>query len=723
MKLELQALNNVEATIGSDFQWRATSNDPQFAIVGWENMRGRTTRLSFRLATGPMPRTPCMLYVDCGEGMSEHGAVFVAVAPDGTVDQHIDLPWSLRAVRFDPIAFIGEFSLHDFALEVIEASRPFGEECDEAEAWTSNRASDGARALEPTYDNWMKVAEVSADEYPAYRELVQRWDTAPCISIVMPTYNSPGEYLSKAIESVLGQLYPNWELCIADDNSTQPHVRQILDEYCARDARIKVVYRPTNGHISAASNSALALASGEFTALLDHDDELHPLALYYVAEAIRNNPRVGLIYSDEDKITVDGVRYEPYFKCDFNYDLFLGQNMISHLGVYRTSVLREVGGFREGLEGSQDYDLALRVLEAVGPEAIHHIPRVLYHWRVLPESTASSHEAKPYAVIAAARAVSEHLQRCNVEATVVQAEGAVAYQRVRYHLPEQQPSVEIIIPTRDAAGLVKQCVDSILGRTLYRNYLITIVDNGSCQPETFALFDGYTAETRVRVVRDDSPFNYSRLNNRVALASQAELVCLLNNDIEVITPDWLDEMVSIAIQDKVGAVGAKLLYPDDTVQHAGVFLGMGGLAGHGHKHMPRNAPGYFCRAVLRSAMSAVTAACLLIRTSIYREVGGLDEQLEVAFNDVDFCLRIRKAGYRNVWTPFAELYHHESASRGYEDTPEKQARFLREIAFVKQRWGDALWADPYYSPNLTIETTDFSITLNPRTSVQPSITP
>jgi O-antigen biosynthesis protein len=713
MKLELQPLNNVEAFSGAAYQWTATTNDPQFAIVGWEQMRGRTVHLSFSLETSKMPKTPCMIYVDNGDGMSEQAAVWLRTDANGRVNQTISFPWTLRAVRFDPIAFAGQFSLNDFALVVDEHSLPFGEANDAALAEIDAAAASGT-VLAATYENWITLNEVSPERYSSLADAVQTWDHQPLISLAMPTYNSPDEYLRKAIDSVLKQVYTNWELCIADDRSTQPHVKATLDEYAARDPRIKVIYRPTNGHISAASNSALGLVTGEFTGLLDHDDELHPLALYYVVDLIRQDPKAALIYSDEDKITVDGRRYEPYFKCDFNYDLFLGQNMVSHFGVYKTSILRQLGGFREGLEGSQDYDLALRVMEAVGPQGIRHIPRVLYHWRVLPESTASSADAKPYAVIAAARAIQEHLTRCNIAAKVQSADDAVMYQRIVYALPEKMPLVEIIIPTRDAADLVRQCVDSIRERTTYQNYLITIIDNGSEKPETFDLFKSYEDNSRVRVVRDDSPFNYSALNNRVALASKAELVCLLNNDIEVITPDWLSELVSIALQDNVGAVGAKLLYPDDTIQHAGVYLGMGGLAGHGHKYLPRNAPGYFSRAVLRNAVSAVTAACLVIRTSIYREVGGLDEDLVIAFNDVDFCLRVREAGYRNVWTPFAELYHHESASRGYEDTPEKMARFVNEIDFVKKRWGDALWNDPYYSPNLSIDSTEFVMTMNPR---------
>jgi len=715
MKLELQPLNNVETSSDAAYTWNATTNDPQFAIVGWEHMRGRTVHVSFTLSTGAMPRTPCMLYVDKGDGMSEQNAVWLRVDANGKVDQTMSLPWTLRAVRFDPIAFPGPFSLDNFTLTVDEASLRFGE-TNAAALVQPDTAETAGAAIAPTYERWVALNEVAAERYPTLAESMQQWHRQPLISIVMPTYNSPAEYLRKAIDSVRDQVYTNWELCIADDKSTQPQVKAILDEYAARDPRIKIAYRTANGHISAASNSALALATGEFVGLLDHDDELHPLALYYVVELINEDPKAALIYSDEDKLTVDGRRYEPYFKCDFNYDLFLGQNMISHFGVYKTDILRQIGGFREGLEGSQDYDLALRVIEAIEPGAVRHIPRVLYHWRVLPESTASSVDAKPYAVIAASRAIQEHLTRCKIAAKVQPADGAWMYQRVVYALPENEPLVEIIIPTRDGAGLVRQCIDSIRTLTTYRNYRITIIDNGSEKPETFELFKSYDSDSRIRVVRDDSPFNYSALNNRVALASSADFVCLLNNDIEVITPDWLSELVSIALQDGVGAVGAKLLYPDDTIQHAGVFLGMGGLAGHGHKHLPRHAPGYFSRAVLRNAVSAVTAACLVIRTSIYREVKGLDEGLVVAFNDVDFCLRGREAGYRNVWTPFAELYHHESVSRGYEDTPEKMERFVNEIDFVKNRWGNALWSDPFYSPNLSIDSTEFVITMSPRLS-------
>lgn len=713
MKFELKAFRNVETAIEEAFQWQALTDDPQFQIEGWESMRGRIVRFAFRLVTKHQRRSPCVLYVDCGKGLSEQGAIYMKVDQEGYVDQQIEFPVSLAGLRFDAISHPGPFSVRDLKLELVEHSNADANrvvvtgDAEGMGSWAGNE-------IDLSYERWIENNETPQSSYGRYRGLVQEWTGRPLISIAMPTFNTPAQWLRKAIESVVGQVYDRWELCIADDCSTEPEVRAILDAYCERDPRIKVTYREANGHISAASNTAIAMATGDYVGLLDHDDELHPLALLYMAKAIQAHPEVALFYSDEDKISVDGVRSDPYFKCKLNYDLFLSQNMVCHFSVYKADALREVGGFRLGFEGAQDYDLALRVMDAFGQDAIHHVPRVLYHWRLIPQSTASGHEAKPYAASAAARAIEEHLARIGVRGTVEGAPGASAFSKVVYALPDNPPDVEIIIPTRDASSLVRQCIDSIRNKTIYPNYRITIIDNGSTEQATFDLFASYAEDPRIRVLRDDSPFNYSAINNRVALASDAEFICLMNNDIEIIDGGWLSEMVSLGIQDRVGAVGAKLLYPGDTVQHAGVILGIGGVAGHSHKHWPRNAPGYFCRNLLRSAMSAVTAACLVIRKDIFREVGGLDEKLEVAFNDVDFCLRVQKAGYRNVWTPYAELYHHESASRGYEDTPEKKARFDREIAYVKAHWGDQLLDDPCYSPNLTLEFENFALSASSR---------
>ncbi|NLP61658.1 glycosyltransferase family 2 protein [Paraburkholderia sacchari] len=534
----------------------------------------------------------------------------------------------------------------------------------------------------------------------------------PTLSIVMPTFNPKPEWLAQAIDSVRAQLYPYWELCIADDASTDPAIRPLLEQYAAYDARIKVVFREQNGHICAASNSALALVSSDWVVLLDHDDMLPEHALYCVADAILACPSARLIYSDEDKIDETGRRHDPYFKCDWNIDLFYSHNMFSHLGVYHKSLVDEVGGFREGLEGSQDHDLALRCLEVSGDGAVHHIPRVLYHWRVHSGSTAQSVAAKPYVALAGERALNEHFARTGVAAS---AEWIGHGYRVSYALPKTLPLVSLIVPTRNGLKLLRQCIGSIHARTDYPNYEILIVDNGSNDPETLRYFDAFAADSRVRVIRDDRPFNYSALNNAAVREARGELVGLVNNDIEVIAREWLGEMVSLALQPGVGAVGAKLLFPDDTIQHAGVVTGVGGVAGHVYKHAARNANGYFGRARLISSYSAVTAACLLIRKSVYLEVGGLNEQdLTVAFNDVDFCLRVRDAGYRNVWTPYAELYHHESATRGYEDNPEKRARFAKEIAYMERRWGSALRNDPAYNPNLTLERDDFGLSTMPR---------
>lgn len=570
----------------------------------------------------------------------------------------------------------------------------------------------------------------NASDRVDYQEWIRRYDTLddesrssmqrklathayqPLISVVMPVYNANPEWLAKAIESVRSQIYPNWELCIADDASTNKTIRTLLQKYSDIDSRIKVVFREKNGHISATSNSAISIVEGDWIALLDHDDLLSEHALFWVADCINSNPSAQMIYSDEDKIDEGGTRSSPYFKCNWNIDLFYSQNMFSHLGVYKTELINAVDGFRIGLEGSQDHDLALRCIEKIDHKHIHHVPKVLYHWRIHEESTARSLDVKPYAAIAGEKALNEHFQRMGVKATTE----SIGYgYRTKYALPEALPLVSLLIPTRNGLELLKQCVDSILSKTSYSNFEIIIIDNGSDDTDTLNYLKLVTDNPSVRVIRDERPFNYSALNNSAVKHSRGEIIGLINNDIEVISPGWLNEMVSLALQPNAGAIGARLLYPDDTLQHAGVTLGMGGVAGHPHCHLPKTHHGYFCRASLAQSFSAVTAACLIIRKDIYTEVEGLNEaDLCVAFNDVDFCLRVREVGYRNIWTPFAELYHHESATRGSEDTPEKKARFAQEIDYMQKQWGDLLLNDPAYSPNLTLEYRDFSYAWPPR---------
>lgn len=558
------------------------------------------------------------------------------------------------------------------------------------------------------YRAWIRLHD-SLDENTIRRiqDQINAFPRKPKISVVMPVFNAPLTFLEEAIRSVQSQLYEHWELCIADDASTDHRIRSLLESFAQQDARIKVTFRAENGHISAASNSALALATGEFVALLDNDDILPPHALFQIAKTINENPSAALIYSDEDKIDEAGLRYDPYFKCDLNYELLLAQNMICHLGVYRHDILKEIGGFRLGFEGAQDYDLVLRFIEKIQFSQVIHIPKVLYHWRAIPGSTALDSGEKSYAAEAARKAIVEHLVRTGRKAEVFPAPEIPSLNRVRYSLPDELPLVSIIIPTKDRADILSMCLDSLLNKTTYPNFEIVIVDNGSIEEDTKQLLSRQPPE-RVRVIRDDSPFNYSRLNNLAVLQAKGEFICLMNNDIEIISPDWLEEMLSFATQSEIGCVGARLWYPNGRLQHGGVVLGIGGVAGHSHKHLAKSSAGYFGRAVLHQSMSAVTAACLLVKREIYEQVGGLDEALAVAFNDVDFCLKVRESGFRNVWTPYAEMTHHESVSRGHEDTPEKQRRFRQEIYKILERWGNALASDPAYSPNLTLIYEDFS---------------
>jgi glycosyltransferase involved in cell wall biosynthesis len=536
----------------------------------------------------------------------------------------------------------------------------------------------------------------------------------PLISVIVPTYNTPERWLRRCIDSVREQVYPNWELCIADDASTDPVVVRVLAEYAELDGRIRFQRRQQNGHISAASNTALQMACGEFVALLDHDDELHPLALLKSVQAFALNPHWQMLFTDEDKIDEQGKRSDPYFKSDWNPDLFLAQNCVCHLTVYRTKAVRAVGGFIEGFEGAQDWDLTLRVTATLPLDAVGHLPLVLYHWRMISGSTAMALGEKSYAYLAGWRAVQAHLDRQGNGGKVLETASYSGYFRVSYALPEPAPLVSLLIPTRDRIDLLKQCIDSILERTDYPNYEIVVIDNDSQEEASKKYFAQVVQDSRVRVLQYPQPFNYSAINNAGAQFARGTIIGLINNDIEVISRDWLDEMVGHVMRPEIGVVGAMLYYPDNTIQHAGVILGVGGVAGHCYVGMPRGWPGDKFRCGLVQNLSAVTAACAIVRRSVFEQVGGLDEQLEVAFNDVDFCLRVREAGYRNLWTPYAELYHHESASRGYETTPEKVARFNREVNFMKARWNKELQQDPYYNVNLTLDSTPFTLAFPPR---------
>ncbi|HEY3663920.1 MAG TPA: glycosyltransferase family 2 protein [Chthoniobacterales bacterium] len=565
----------------------------------------------------------------------------------------------------------------------------------------------------PSYQEWLKRF-ATIDPVGLRRELRQIKEQ-PLVSVLVPVYNPNLDLLDAAIASVRDQIYERWELCLADDASDDPSVRPRLEQAAASEPRIKLTFREQNGHIAACTNSALQLATGSWCALLDQDDLLTEDALAQFALELDRHPDAGLIYSDEDKIDEAGTRSSPYFKSDWNPELFLGQNFVNHLGLYRTDLVRQVGGFRKGFEGSQDYDLVLRCVEQLEPRQIRHIPRVLYHWRMVTGSVAAAPDAKPYAREAARRAISEHLERRGIVGKVEASPGNSEAHRVVYSLGDNLPRVSIIVPFRDRVELLQRCLESIRAHTEYPDYEFVLVDNASQEKNTLDFLKDLEHRGETRVLQDDGPFNFSRLTNRGAAAATGQILLFLNNDIEATEPDWLREMVSHAARPEVGAVGARLWFLDGTVQHGGVILGLGGVAGHAFPHLKRGRGGYFSRAQLQQNISAVTGACLAVRKELFEKIGPFDEtNLSISFNDIDFCLRLSAAGYRNVWTPFANLIHAESASRGHQPTKKEQTHFVKEATFMQRKWGFELLHDPSYNPNLSLNLPGFELAVPPR---------
>lgn len=507
-------------------------------------------------------------------------------------------------------------------------------------------------------------------------------------------------FLQEAVDSVVAQLYPHWELRIALEAHVGAETRTLLDRLAAADSRIAVM---ADAQMDAA---ALFPDPTDFFALIGSSDVLPPHALYRVAVEINQHPHCDIIYSDEDRIDADGRRRDPSFKLDWSPALFQSQNYLGHLVIYRNALVQEVGGPREEFGAAQDYDLSLRILSRTMPDRIRHIPHILYHSRSLPPV--------PSVGEAAAQALRAHFAAMEDAAEVIPT-ALPGIWRVTRPLPRPAPLVSLIVPTRDRLELLRSCIEGLLHRTRYPNIEIIVVDNESREPETLAYLDELGAKNPVSILRVPGNFNFSALNNRAAALAGGELIGLINNDIEVIDPGWLEEMVGQALQPDVGAVGAKLYYSDDTIQHAGVVLGIGGIAGHSHRFFPREAAGYLGSLHTVHDVSCVTAACMLVWKKVFDQVGGLDEvNLPVAFNDVDLCIKIRRAGYRLVWTPHAELYHRESASRGSDLAPQNAARFAREKAYIMKAWESELAIDPFYNPNLSLDAEDFRLASPPR---------
>jgi GT2 family glycosyltransferase len=565
------------------------------------------------------------------------------------------------------------------------------------------------------YASWVaRYDRLSASDLDAIARHMRSFRTRPSFSILLPLSNPGLDLLDACIASVQEQLYPHWQLCIAGEFSQE--TADILERLAAGEPRITLLRGDAGAPPGTASNAAFSMATGDFLVLLDPEDLLAPHALYMIAAELERGPDADLVYSDEDRIDEAEFRFDPHFKSDWNSELMLGMNMVGQLAAYRAAIVRALGGLHPDFEANRDYDLALRVAARSTSSRIRHVPFVLYHRRALAGRKSVAADRLDRATIAARRAVADYLA-ARGEAGKVGPAGIGPYHRVLRPLPDPLPLVSLLVPTRDAVDLLQCCVAGLLERTDYAALEIVILDNDSADRRTLAYLAEIARDKRVRIEPYHGTFNYSAINNFGVSKAGGEIIGFINNDIDVIEPGWLKEMVSHAVRPNVGAVGAKLLYGTGAVQHGGVILGTGGVAGHAHKRLDDSDSGYFGRLVLTQNLSAVTAACLVMRRACFEEAGGLDERdFPVAFNDVDLCLKLRRIGYDIVWTPFAKLYHLESATRGADLDPAQVERSRREIACMRARWAAELDHDPFYNPNLTLSVEEFGLAFPPRTA-------
>jgi len=561
------------------------------------------------------------------------------------------------------------------------------------------------------YNQWvMEFDTLTQSRINQYKSAKGDLSKFPKLSIILPVFNISPNILKETIKSVEEQIYDNWELIIVDDCSDSTELKDYFLKNKKTDPRLNVFQNKKNLGISATSNIAISNATGEYLLFLDHDDLLRQHSLLRFAQVLVEKPSVKLVYSDEDKINNRGKRMDPHFKPDWNPDLLLSQNYICHLCCLSTNLVREIGGFRSEYEGCQDWDLILRATEKLTPVEIYHIPEILYHWRKSPSSTSTALKSKPYIFENSLKTIESAIDRRGIIGNVMPEIGKNNYVRIKYSLPKVKPLVSVIIPIRDRVELLKKCLDGLDTCNNYENYEVLIIDNGSTERSTLSFLDKLKNDKKFRIISIHGPFNYSKINNQAVKHAKGDLLLFLNNDVYPIHDCWLEEMVSHALRREVGCVGAKLLYEDNTIQHAGVILGIWGIAGHCFRRYPKTQPGYMTRLQLVQNYSAVTAACLLVKKDIFVSVSGFDEEnLKVAFNDVDLCLKIKELGYWNVWTPHALLYHRESASRGSDLSGKNLNRYNREVSYLRNKWPKFISHDPGYNPNLTKESEDFSL--------------
>ena len=558
---------------------------------------------------------------------------------------------------------------------------------------------------EVPYGPWYRAYIPTEETLETQRK--QKFDYSPLISIAVPAYQTPVEFLRQMIESLIVQTYSNWELCIVNASPDNEEMQKVLAEYSAGDSRVRFCNLKENLGIAENTNRAFAMTKGEFVGLLDHDDLLAPNALYEIVKILQDHPQADALYTDEDKVTTElDEHFQPHLKPDFNLDLLRSNNYICHFFVVQKSIVEKAGGFRKEFDGAQDYDFIFRCTENAGE--VLHVPEILYHWRTHKASTADNPASKMYAFEAGKRAIEAHLERTGTKGEVSHTQD-LGFYRVKYPV-QGKPLVSVIIPNKDEKETLQTCLEMLEKNTSYRNFEIIIIENNSTTEEIFKYYKELSSDPRIRLLRWGKEFNYSAINNFGASHARGEYLLFLNNDVKSINPDWMEEMLGVCQRPEVGGVGAKLIYPDNTIQHAGCVIGMGGIAGHMFVDMPADRTGYLHKASLLQDMSAVTAACLMMKKEVFEEAGGFTEELAVAFNDVDLCLKVRKSKHLIVYDPYAKLYHMESKTRGAEDSVEKVRRFQTEIEYMRCHWIDILKnGDPYYNKNLSLAKWNYSL--------------
>lgn len=755
IKVELKPADGVAVLNESKGEFKATSDAPSFEMMlapvlpqgGWHYLEAALVRNNGS-------REACIRADIRGEG-KDSITIPIPTNLRGTAREVFYLPPNVTALHWSPTAAPGFFSQSQMLIHKITPLESTLRRLSRVifDLWRFRNRRPETRAgltwwgaisnLQDTYRRTatLRIKRLIGNDYSAFialndtlkkadirvmRKQVPQLPLCPVISLIMPVQAPKAEFFREALDSVLGQIYPDWELLLVGDFSADTQSLAIANECRSKNVQVKIVSVKSGADLATALNSALELAQGEFVARINQHDQIPSHALFMLAQEISKHPDACLIYTDNDNIDDTNKRLNPCFKPDWNPDMFFSCNYLANLTLYRHARALELGGYCLGFEGAEDYDLALRYLKHTPSAKIRHIPRVLYHSRMgstpshdwgLGLGEGIAHQSTTHSPLrgegwgegtahqSGKRALSAYFEGSGI---TVEDGPAPGLYRIKHPLPVQPPLVSIIIPTRDRVEILKKCIESIQQKTDYKNWEMLVVDNQSIEPDTHAYFEQIQRDTRIKVIHYEKPFNYSAMNNYAVQFSQGEILALLNNDVEVITGEWLSEMVSHAMRPEIGAVGAKLLYSNGLVQHAGVILGIGGVAGHAHKYLKGCDHGYCHRAIITQNLSAVTGACLVVRKSIFEEVGGLNEvSLAVAFNDIDFCLKLLAAGYQNIFTPYARLYHHESISRGHNDTPEKHAVFAQEFDYMKNSWGDSLKLDPAYNPNLTLEFENF----------------